>query len=257
MTEKTTKMKVGGKTYVREEPSTTVKKEALCYVMYRSPFEGFMSFEPTTPHGTLSQFPLQGRSKLESKLGPWDLQVFESSASELEAVGLIHEVAVRDERADWMTDIALSFPMSLVRKDVKEFIEEFDPQGSLFFPTRIIGRDSKKEIEGGPYFQWMPKRRLFLPLDYKAPPGSVIPETFVDGKFGADGPLYQFQNNPLLREWMSKTPCFSVGFDYQVGFNAALFKALKSEGFTGLVEREHDGDRWAKDNINWNVGHIE
>jgi hypothetical protein len=38
-------------------------------------------------------------------------------------------------------------------------------------------------------------------------------------------------------------------------YNAPMFKALKAERFTGLIERDHDDWR-KKDDKNWNIGHF-
>jgi hypothetical protein len=51
-----------------------------------------------------------------------------------------------------------------------------------------------------------------------------------------------------------------MGFDSQTAFNAATFKALKAEKFTGLVERPTIGTDGTsvgyEKNVNWNVGHF-
>ena len=73
--------------------------------------------------------------------------------------------------------------------------------------------------------------------------------------FGAYAEASELTHNRVLREFVQRLPVFCMHFAMYPGYNAPMFKALKAERFTGLIERDHD-DWLQKDDKNWNIGHF-
>lgn len=263
MADKKMKWRVGGKTYLREVPDGEVKREAAFYAMYRSSIDGLIGPEEVEEikmfgancEGWGADSPFRHVQKTPD-IGPWRYEIFKADFAAVQAAGVLSNQMITDDRADWFPDIFLWTPFSFVRQTVKDFLEAHDPEGHLFFSTKIFGETSGKEIAGGPYYQWMPARRLFMSPDFEIPSGPKVAKKVLKGRFGSERIAWQIQYNLPFRKFLSTLPCFGINFDYQIGFNAAMFRALKEAGFTGLVEREHD-DWDEPDNINWNIGHFE
>lgn len=257
------KIRLAGNTYLREVPDETVKRDATFYGMYRTPMDGLIGPDrvvtirplgPDSPGWSADSTYRQVQDTPD--IGPWRYEIFKADAAAIQAAGSLTDHAVDDDRADWFTDIFLWTPFSFVRASVKDFLDARDPGGHLFFPTRLFGTESGDEITGGPYYQWMPARRLYLSPTFQVPHGPRVAKHVLKGRFGSERYAWHLLKNRQFRDFAKTLPCFGFNFDAQIAFNASMFRALKQAGFTGMVEREHD-DRDEPDNINWNIGHFE
>lgn len=256
--------KIGRTKYFKEQPDGSVLHEALIYVNYTNPLQGYIGPDRRTK--TLYWSPkipgFENDGGAFRKIQPlnglphWRYEIFDCDAAGM--APLLTDYEIEDERADWMTDIFMWTPGAIVREEVRDFLEDTDPGGSMFFPTSLFGKPSGKELPGR-FYQWFPKRRLFLSIDFEVPLSDRIYAPF-GGRFGNKSVSTEFHSNKTLRDFVATLPIFCMGFTAHTAFNAATFKALKAEKFTGLVERPTigtDGTSVGYDtNVNWNVGHF-
>ncbi len=250
--------KVGGTTYHREVPDGRLLREAAIYVMYSNSLQEFLSLERVEnikrfsphldgwrdlgPHRKLQDMP---------KIPFWHYEIFETDAAGVQASRT--DYLITDDRADWLTDIFCWTPFTVVREKVRDFLEDTDPGGNAFFPVKIFTKESREELPGQ-YFNWLPKRRLFPSIDL-VPQSDVVVRKPYGSDFGGRKVASEFQFNTELKHFAKELPSFGINFGFQAAFNADLFKALKAEKFTGLVERKHC-DPNKRDNKHWNVDHI-
>lgn len=182
-------------------------------------------------------------------LGSWWHEIFECDQSAL--TDFLTDFDVDDDRIDWLTDIFLWTPFSVVSARVREFFEDTDPDGHMFFPVKLFAKKSGKELPGR-YFTWIPKRRLFFTGDIDAPLENKVIKRW-DGPFALSTYATELTRNQPLRAFANSLNTFCIGFRPSTAFNSTTFHALKAEKFTGLVEREIDDD--IDDDPTWNVGH--
>lgn len=256
--------KCGGDTYYREQPDGKVLRKALAYAMYTCPLEGYIGLERKTPAKPFGQNrpgwedgpnPLRKVQPVEV-LDHWRYEIFEQDAAAM--APMLTDYKVRDERADWLTDIFLWTPMTLIREKVRDFLEDTDPGMNLIFPAGVFKKNSGAEIQEK-FYVWLPKRRLFMSRDHVIDTNSKIRSPF-PGTIGTRDIAIEMATNQSLRALVQTLPSFGFNFGPQTAFNARMFAALKAEKFTGLVERPDTGTEHmgflADDDVNWNVGHF-
>jgi hypothetical protein len=258
MTELEMKRKIGRTVFRRDVPDGSVKHDALLYVTYTCPYEGFLALEKVSDSEYLSAWepgwgadgPYRKKSNIPG-LPNWRFELFEPDDAGI--APFRNEFTIPDDRADWMPDVFQWVTFPIVRGRVREFLEDTDPDGSLFWPTRIFTSETQQELPG-PFFQWLPKRHLFLDSDFTAAPDRAVRKPF-GAPFGAYAEASELTHNRVLREFVQELPVFCMHFAMYPAYNAPMFKALKAERFTGLIERDHD-DWLQKDDKNWNIGHF-
>ncbi|MCI5097306.1 MAG: hypothetical protein MRY77_13400 [Rhodobacteraceae bacterium] len=258
MTEIEMKRKIGRTVFRRDVPDGSVKQDALLYVTYTNPYPEFVALEEKRDLPSLSarlpgwgkDGPYRRKSKIPG-LQDWHMETFEPD--DVGVAPVLGDFTINADRADWMPDLFIWFPLAIVRGRVREFLMDTDPDGSLFWPTRLFVEETGQEL-AGPFFQWMPKRRLFLDAKFRAPVDRMVDKPF-GGPFGAHAEASELTHNSILREFVQRIPLFGIEFTNYPAYNAPMFKALKAERFTGLIERDHD-DWLQKDDKNWNIGHF-
>jgi hypothetical protein len=145
--------KCGGDTYYRETPDGKVLREALIYAMYSNPLQGYIG--PSERLETKSfganrtgwgpDSDLRKVQRIEG-LPFWRYEIFE--VNEEAMAPMLTDFEITDDRFDWMTDIFCWTPMSIVRQKVRDFLLDTDPEGHMFFPTKIFGESSGLELQG-------------------------------------------------------------------------------------------------------------
>lgn len=256
--------KDGSDTYYREQPDGKVLREALAYAMYSNPLRGYLGLEARTRTRAFGQNrpgwedgpnPLRKVQQVEG-LEHWRYEVLEQDAAAMKP--MLADFDITDERADWLTDIFLWTPMTLIREKVRDFLEDTDPGMNLLFPTRVFHKTSGKEVPEK-FYSWLPKRRLFRSRDHVVDKSIKIRSPF-PGSLGTDNIAIEMATNQSLRALAQTLPSFGFYFDSPTVFNAKMFTALKAEKFTGMVERPDTGTEHmgflADDDPNWNVGHF-
>ena len=73
---------------------------------------------------------------------------------------VLKDYLIEENVADWMPDICLWTPFPIVRDRVRAFLDARDPEGNQFFPMSMMVKETGAPLADGPYFWWMPRRRV-------------------------------------------------------------------------------------------------
>ena len=144
---------------------------------------------------------------------------------------------VEQDVVDWFPDIYLWVPFPLVRKRVKEFLQDRDPAGNQFYPAELLIEETGEPMPGGPYYWWMVRRRLWPPENFQLPPGRAWRHLVAQKGLHRDT-SWALVYDRKMQDALEHVPTWSDSFSTKVIFSRDMFAALKAEHFTGLIEHE-------------------
>ena len=253
-----------GKTYRRDVPDGTVMRDARFYVMFREPYLELIAPQRTKKTkmfyvGTPGWKELGGAHRSNMNLlglpKGWRMEIYSDEDQSLVTNKCIVPHTVEQAAVDWFPDIYLWVPFPLVRKRVKEFLQDHDPAGNQFYPAELLIKETGEAVLGGPYYWWMVRRRLWSPEKYHLPRGRAWHHLVAQDGLDRDT-AWALVNDAQLQDALKHVPTWTIAFSSNLVFSRDTFAALKAERFTGLIE--HRKLNFDVDTIghNANIGHI-
>ncbi|WP_095589074.1 hypothetical protein [Actibacterium ureilyticum] len=252
------KIHQGGATFILEEPTRAVLRDALFYVMFRSTTGPVMGMEFNRDYAQFSVLqegwgkdsPHRHWQDLPAEIGEWQLEILHFDIEDF--APFLTDVRVRRDRWHWMTDISEG-NHAMVRPAVKAVIEELDREVNYFVPMKVFDKDSG-DLISDEYHYWIPRRRFwFLPSQRRGDDQRMtVPFT---GSFSRTDAAWELANNTALREYVKNIPFWGLHIRLSdIAFSSSAFHRMKSEGFSGLVENTATA-MWDQD-LNQNIGHF-
>ncbi|MEL7470389.1 MAG: hypothetical protein AAFN27_18185 [Pseudomonadota bacterium] len=170
----------------------------------------------------------------------------------------LSDIVINPERAHWFPDIFAVHLGLIVNAAVRAVIEELDPDNNYFFPLNVyVDGDTDPLPEAR--FYWKPRRQLnFTARKQVDAHGNLYETPFEPGLTFANEQLaWELKFNEPVREFIATLPFWTSGPDlFGFGMSVDVFRRLKSEKFTGLLELTSD-NRNSKDfDRSHNVGYF-
>lgn len=252
------KIHQGGATFILEEPTRAVLRDALFYVMFRSTTGPVMDMEFNRSYAQFSVLhegwgkdsPHRQWQDLPEEIGEWQLEILTFEVDDY--APFLTDVRVRRDRWHWMTDVSEGNHV-MVRPAVKAMIEELDGAMNYFIPMKVFDKDSG-ELISDEYHYWIPRRRFWFLPSLRRGDGQRLSMPFT-GAFSDEDVAWEMRNNRALRSYLVKIPFWGLSTDlFDIAFSSDAFRRLKSAGFTGLVENTATA-MWDQD-LNQNIGHF-
>lgn len=167
------------------------------------------------------------------------------------------DISIAEERADWFPDFYATMNSVIVTARARHVIKTLDPGFSYFYPITVRVTETGDPIPGE-RFHWIARRRMNDIVPSRPDPRpSMFPVWWGGGIFSGSRRKWEFQNNPALRDFLKNLPFWGLSVSFgSFAMSSPVFKRLKSELFTGLVELECD-DRYDEEcDRTPNVGHL-
>jgi hypothetical protein len=253
--------------YCKEIPSPEVKKDSLIYV-FTTAHQGkvlgqnyerdvksiLVEAGPDSPKWRIGS-PYTPAVDLPPQIKGWRMELLDFPFDVIEPY--LTDISIAQERVDWLPDFYATMNSVIVTARARHIIETLDSGFSYFYPTTVRVLETGDPIPGE-RFHWIARRRMndIVPSRPDPRPG-MLPVWWGGGIFSDSKCIWEFHHNAVLRGFLKDLPFWGLSVSFgSFAMSAPVFKRLKSELFTGLVELECD-DRYDEDcDRTPNVGHL-
>jgi hypothetical protein len=246
---------------VIETPTPRVQKDAKFYPMMGGTLDGHLSYRKIgdatyfPPIGDASWHPTNAKRFRDVAIpavmsAHWRHKVLTIDPKEFQPFAPKLRVN-NDDLIEHLPDIHPWVPFMIVSERAKIVIEEFAPNSAYFFPVEIFSQTSKP-IEK-PFYWCVVKNRLYY---RNSTLGRSIVSVPFPGYFSDGGLVYEIETYPEIQNHLDALPLWGLGLRLGTAcFSQSLFKHLKSELLTGLVENTET--KFASDRKPYeSIGHI-
>lgn len=253
---------VDGVTFYREEPTTEViHQDATIFTFNHTTNDAAF----WTEHENKEIFPVSivekgwgrdspYRKQIDIDVGHPRWEMFEYTFPPEAMAPHLCNISIRHERAHWYADFSATHLALIVTERARDCIEELDPGMNYFFPMVITVRETGEPLPEKRYF-WRPRRELKYNLPDPHGPLRKVPYR-PSSPFGDTEVAWELTNNEKLRELVSNFPFWAMETNnFNFAMSSSVFKRLKAEKFTGLLEIEGESRRAAGFDHNRNIGH--
>lgn len=249
MTGKTDKpYTLDGITYYRETPTNRVihdgaKFFAFIQIVNDNVFSQHFVKEGVRP--VSGRRPGWGRESTYREVQPmdvgnarWEMKFYTFPPEAIEPH--LSDLTIEEKRAHWLPDFYGNYLGLIVTERAKAVIEELDLGMNYFFPMSIKIRETGQGL-GEPRFYWRPRREIdFSLLRSGEEHGPLLSTPYVAGSPFSDAEIaWELANNERLRDFLADIPFWNLSHGLvEFGMSPGVFKRLKQELFTGLIEIE-------------------
>lgn len=178
--------------------------------------------------------PFRKNVPLPDGIGEWEYEHLTFPPEEFARFNT--DITIQGDRVGWLSDF-LKASFVMVRPKQRVLIEELDPGMNYFFPMKVFNRDTG-DLVSGEYCYWVTRRRMWFRPKAVVPIDRRLRAVSSDG-LGRMEVAWELKNNPILKNFVSNLPCWTLGSDNIFpAMSAVLFRRFKAESSTGLPEIE-------------------
>ncbi len=163
----------------------------------------------------------------------WKYELVSFDADKFEQDITFHRIS--SQNIGYLPDTCDWNPLRIVSSRLRDFLEEEDPEGGLYYPFRYIEEESGSPLASDFWF-WLPRRRLwFKPTETRGLDKQITYHTW--GALGRQDTTWDMFNNKGFQKLVEEFPTWGPTVRMNdVVFRSDIHEKLKKTGFSGFNE---------------------